>query len=81
MTLLQMTLSDDSVKLRVFHGGKLFKEGDNVSYVNGSIHSEIVAPIVDYRFTYMYGIVGRTLGLIIPFKLSYKEEGKSLEEG
>ena len=50
---LQMTLSNDSVKLT----------------------------IVDYCFTYVCGIVRWTLGLKIPFKLYYNEEGKSLKEG
>ena len=76
-----MTLSNDSDKLRVFHGGKFVKEGDSVSYVNGSVHTRIVAPIVHYCFTYVYRIVRRTLGLKIPFKLNFKEEGKSLKEG
>ena len=76
-----MTLSNNSVKLRAFHGGKFVKEGDSVSYVYGFVHTGIVAPIVDYCFTYVYGIVRRTLGLKIPFKLYYKEEGKSIKEG
>ena len=75
-----MTLFNDSVKLKVFYRGKFVKEGDSVSYVNGSVHTGIVAPIVDYCFTNVYGIVRRTLGLKIPFKLYYKEKGKSLKE-
>ena len=76
MSPLQMTISNDSVKLRVFHRGKLVKERDSVSYVNGSMHTGIVAPIVDYRITYVYVIVRKILGLKTPLKLYYKRKVK-----
>ena len=55
-----MTISNESVKLMVYHGGKFVKQGDDVSYVGGSVNTGIVGPIDDYCFTYVYGIVRRT---------------------